>query len=98
MCYWVLTVSDKVVVGTPVQYVIFTDLIDPEIKRRIEKFYEELKKWMDGMNSVDYIRDYLYIDDVEEAGEAALGDGANTPSGEAYVDIIGKRAPQTGRH
>ena len=36
------------------------------------------------MNSVDDVRDYFYIDDVDEADEAAHGDGYNTPSDELY--------------
>ena len=42
MCYWVLTVLGKVVARTTVQHVIITGLIDPDMKRQIEKFDEEL--------------------------------------------------------
>ena len=42
MCYWILTVSVKVVAQTTVQYVVRTELINPDIKRWVEKFDDEL--------------------------------------------------------
>ena len=38
MCYWVLTVSVKLITQTIVNCVMYTDLIDPDTKQRIDKF------------------------------------------------------------
>ena len=37
MCYWVVMVSGKVFSQTTVQHVIYIDLVDPEMKVRIDK-------------------------------------------------------------
>ena len=46
------------------------------------------------MNFVDDVRAGFYIDDVDEADEAAHGDGPNTPSDEAYGDMMSEERPK----
>ena len=65
--YWLLTVLGKVFAPTTVKHVICTDLIDPDMIRRIKKFDEELDTNLDDMNSVDDVGNDFYIDDVDEA-------------------------------
>ena len=88
MCYWVLTVLVKVVARNTLQHVIFNALIYPDMKRRIDKFDEELEKLLDDTNFVDDIMSDLYIDDVNKYDEAACWDGSNTLSDEAYGGIM----------
>ena len=88
MCYWLLTGSVKVVSWTTAHQVIHTYSEDPDTKGRIGRFDEELEKRLDDIKFVDDVGDDFYIDDLDEANEAALGDGVNTPSDEAYVDIM----------
>ena len=38
MCYWILTVAGKVIACTTVQHMIRSELIQPEIKKRVEEF------------------------------------------------------------
>ena len=92
MCYWVLAVSVKNFVWTTVQHVICNDLLDPDMKRRIDNFGEELEERLDDTNFVDDFGANFYIDDVDEANEAAHGDGANTPSDEAYEDMTAENS------
>ena len=42
MFYWLFTVSWKLIARTNVQHVICTDLLDPEMKGRIDYFDENL--------------------------------------------------------
>ena len=39
-CYWVLTVSGKVIARTTVHHVVHTEFLDTDMKGRIEKFDE----------------------------------------------------------
>ena len=79
-------VLGKVVSRTTVQHVICTKLLDLDTKGHIEKFDEELEKWLDDTNFVDDEGDGFYINALDEANkathgdEATHGDGANTPS------------------
>ena len=77
----------KLVTQTTVNHVICTELLDTDMKGRIEIFYEEIEKRLDDTNFVDDFGANFYFDDVDEANEAAHGDGANTPSDEAYEDM-----------
>ena len=93
MCYWLLTLSGKTVDRTTVQYVIHTDLINTDMKWRIEKFEEELEKWLDDTTFVDDVGVDFYIDDVHESDYAAHEYGSNTPSDEVYGDIMTEEHP-----
>ena len=78
----------KVLAQTTVQHVIRTDLIDPDMKQRIDKFDKELDKRLDDRSFVNDVRSDFYIDDVDEDGKAAHGDGSNTPINEEYGDMM----------
>ena len=58
------------------------------MKRRIEKFDEELEKRLDDTNFVDDVWADFYIDDVDESTETEHGYGDNTLSDEAYGYIM----------
>ena len=58
------------------------------MKRQIDKFDEELQKQFDDTKFVDDVGDDLYINNVEEANEAAHGDGANTLRNKSYGYIM----------
>ena len=45
------------------------------------------------MNFDDDFGTDLYIDDVDEAYEVAYGDGSNTPSDEAYGELMMEERP-----
>ena len=94
MCYWVLTVSGKVIAWNMVQHVIHTELINPDMKQQIAIFYEELEKQFYDTNFVDDVGAHLYIDDMDEADKSAHGDGPNTPSDEAYGEMITEERPK----
>ena len=53
-----------------VHHVNRTEWIYPGMKRRIDKFDEELAKRLDETNFVADVGDDLYIDDLDEADEA----------------------------
>ena len=87
-------VSGNVFAWNTIHHVIFTDLLDIEMKGGIDKVYEKLEKWLDDTNFVDNIGADLYINDVDEADEAVHGDGSNTPSDESYGDILVEESPE----
>ena len=90
MCYWEFKVLGKVITQNNVQHMIHTDLINPDMKVQIEKLDEYLEKRLDDTSFFDDVRAGFYIDDVDEANEAEHGDGSNTPSDEAYGDMMTK--------
>ena len=51
---------------------------------------------MDDTNFVDGAKADLYIDDMDEDGEASHGDGSNNPSDESYEDAITEYRPNKG--
>ena len=73
---------------------IYTNLIDPDMKWRIDKFDEELQKHLDDKNFVDDVRADFYIDDVDKSNDAAHGDGSNSPNNDAYGDIMMEDLPE----
>ena len=93
MCYWVLMVLGKVFACTLVQHVICTKQIDPYMKQWIVKFDENLEKWLDGTNFIDDVGNYFYVDNVNESNKSVDGDGYNTPTYEAYRDMISEQRP-----
>ena len=94
ICYWVLTRLGKVITRTMVQNVIHTNLIDPDMKQRIEIFDEELEKRLDHTKFVDDSGTDLYIDDVDRYNEVAHGYGCNTQSDEAYGEMMADKSPE----
>ena len=48
-------------------------------------------------NFVYGVRDNFYIDDTDEANEAAHGYGSNTPSDEAYGDMMEEEHSAQGK-
>ena len=58
------------------------------MKRRIVNSDEELEKRLVDTNFVDDVGDEFYIDEVDESDEVANSDGSNTPTDEAYVDMM----------
>ena len=58
---------DGAVAWTTEQYVIRTNLLDPEMKGWIDKFDEELEKRLDDTSFVEDVGADLYIDDVDES-------------------------------
>ena len=69
------------------------DLIDPDMKRRIDMFDEDLEERLDDTNVVDDVGDDFYIYDVDEANDVAHGDGYNTTSCEAYGVTMAEESP-----
>ena len=47
MCYWIITVSGKLVSKTLVEHVIRDDYLNPEVKKQIYKFNDKLDKRLD---------------------------------------------------
>ena len=87
-----MTVLGKLVTQTTVNHVICTELLDTDMKGRIDIFYEEIEKRLDDTNFVDDFGANFYIDDVDEANEVAHGDGTNTLSDEAYADMTAENS------
>ena len=56
---------------------ICNDLLDPDMKRRIDNFGEELEERLDDTNFVDDVGANFYINNVDEADEVEHGDGSN---------------------
>ena len=52
-----------------------------------------IRKKVNWTNFVNYVGADLYIDDVDEYDEASHGDGYNTPSNEAYGDMMKEDHP-----
>ena len=52
---------------------------------------------MDDTNFVDDVGDDLYIDAMDEADEAAQGDGDNALSNEAYGDMVVEESSEKDR-
>ena len=80
MCYWVLTVSVKVVSQTSVQHVTCDNILDPAMVERINGFEKSLEERLDDTNFTNEEAGYMCIDNIEDADEATHGDGSKTPS------------------
>ena len=94
MCYWVLTVSGKVISRTSVQHVTRDELLDPEMIEIITKFDKDLEKRLDDTNFTNPEAGELCIDDIDDADEVAHGDGSNTPSVDEYADMEPEERPE----
>ena len=86
-------VLGKFVTRTIAHNVICTNLIDPDMKFRIDKFDGELEKRLDETNFVDDVGAAFYIDDVDEADEASHGDDNTTPSDKSYGYMMEEERP-----
>ena len=84
---------DKVIVLNIVHTVIFTDLLNTDMKGWIDKFDNNLEKRLDDMNFVDDVRSDFYINNMDKFDETAHGDEDNNPNDEAYGDIMVEEHP-----
>ena len=53
-----------------------------------------MKKLLDDTNFVDDVKDDVYIDDVDEENEVALGGGSNTTSDGSYRCVMTEEHPE----
>ena len=88
MCYWVLTVSEKVVRLTSVQHVTRDDMLDPTMVERIKEFEKALEERLYDTNFTNKEAGDICINDIDDAEEAAHGDGSNTPSDDEYAYML----------
>ena len=93
MCYWVLTVSGKVVSQTSVQHIIRDEMLDSAIVERIKGFDKSLEERLDDTNFTNKEAGDMCIDDIDDADEAAHGDGPNTPSDDDYTYMLPEEIP-----
>ncbi len=94
MCYWILTVSGKIIARTTVQHVTREDLLDQHLGDKIKEFDKALEIRMDDTNFVNDKGDDFYINDIKEADEAAHGNGSNTPTDKEYGDMLTEDCPK----
>ena len=88
MCYWVLTVSGKVVSRTSVQYVTRSKMPDPAMLERKKGFDKALEERLDGTNFTNEEAGDMCINDIDNTEKAAHGNGSNTPSDYEYADML----------
>ena len=88
MYYWVLTVSGKVVSQTSVQHVNRDEMPEPVMVERIKGFYKALEELLDDTNFANEEAGGMCMDNIEDADDAAHGDGSNTPSDDDYAYIL----------
>lgn len=91
MCYWILTVSGKLISNTSVQHVIRTEYESPATKALIKEFNEKLSERLAVDNFIlPEVPETLYIEDEpEEQPEYRRG---ITPEEAEYGDTFGKPA------
>jgi hypothetical protein len=89
MCYWILTVSGKIIANTSVQHVIRTEYETPETKAKIDEFNGKLNDRLALDNfKMPEIPGTMYLDDEpEEAPEYRRG---IAPEDAEYGDMYGK--------
>jgi hypothetical protein len=102
MCYWVLTQSGKVLARTTVQHVTQEDVLNDEVKQRLDEFDTAVKARLDDAGFIDQnvMPGALYLDEQELYGRSesekeyddyTYGDGTNTPSAAEYGSAMLKQ-------
>ena len=93
MCYWVLTISGKVVSQTSVQHVTRDNMLEPAMVKRIEGFEKTLEERLYDNNFTNEEAGDICIDNIDNADKAAHGGGSNTPSDYEYADMLPEDRP-----
>ena len=70
------------------------EFLDLVIIERIKKFDEDLEKLFDDTNFVNPEYGELCINEIDDEGEVARGDGSNTPSGVDYSSMTPEERPE----
>ena len=94
MCYWLLTPSGQVIARTPVQHVVRTEMLDPDLKKLIDEFDAKVKERLNDANFQNPDGTDLYMEDEDSAEEQAYGDGSKTPSDAEYGDMLQEERPE----
>ena len=94
MCYWILTVSGKIIARTTVQHVTREDLLDQHLGDKIKEFNKALEIRMEDTNFVNDKGNDFYIDNINEADEAEHSDVSNTPTDKGHGDMLTEDCPE----
>jgi hypothetical protein len=97
MCYWILTVSGKVIANTTVQHVTRLDHEDPNINKQIDAFNTALTNRLDDTKfQTPKTANIFYLEDEpEDEPEDVVSDETKillTPTDQEYGDLMGSSA------
>ena len=73
---------------TSVQHVTHDEMLNPAMVERIKGFDKSLEERLDDTNFTNKEAGDMCIDDIDDAVEAAHGNGSNTPSDDEYADML----------
>lgn len=98
LCYWLVTPAGRFVSRTTVQHVTREDYVNPDIKRQIDEFNDQLAEAMRDDNFAiegDGGYNEMYLDDIDEddTNPGVTHELITTPPIEEYGDMIQEDRP-----
>ena len=62
MSYWIIPISEKIIVETTVQHVSLDDMLEPDIAAQIKAFDQTLTEFLYNTNFVTYDFNYFGVE------------------------------------